>query len=403
MEGHRRKKCLKVERSDIFALFVLFAMVFIVFYQVVAKMAAVEHDYITHINRAISLLDNFVFSPHLLYQISTIALYLSLPLTIMGAGIFSVLLFYAALAVILYSFLKNDGEFSPVIALAGTICLFFVQQIPAFYPVDHHLYFGYIGVNALHNPTIVVLKPLALLLLILSARIVVISDTPLKTLFVVGCALLSILTAFAKPNYTICFIPALILVLVFRACRRLPVNWGLALYGFLLPAISFLLLQYAVSYADFIPWLPRFYEQSSVVFAPLKVVKIYSSWLFPKFVLSVLFPLAVTLCYPREVLHDYLAKFSWLAFGMGAFSMYFLAESGSSRMAQGNFWWSGQITLFLLFACSLRIFLRMIVTNNGMMFLSRWKDWLLGGLLSLHFASGLLYYYAEYSQPQRFW
>lgn len=395
---------LKIAKSDYMMVGLLVAIVVMLFYPVVTKMAAVEHDYITHIERAASLIEHFTFSPHLLYQISTIIMYAVLPIDIFRAGIFVALAYYGILAAIVFLFLRSNRHIPRTIIFVVTLCLLFSAQIPALYPFDKHLYLGYIGVNVLHNPPMVVLKPLALLMFILSGRIFSGSDYPRKNLLIAFCAIISILTAFAKPNYTICFLPALAILLTLGAIRRHPIDWSLALGGFLAPSLFFLLFQYLVTYDAFLPQIPRFYEKSSIVFAPLVVMKIYSSWLVPKFILSIAFPLLVSTCYIEKLANDYYLKFAWLTFLFGGFCTYFLAESGWYRMTQGNFFWSGQVTLFILFVYSTRFFLGIVFSQDKtrLTMLDR-KQLLLTGLLALHVVSGILYYYAEYSQPQRFW
>lgn len=395
---------LKKSKPDLIIVGLLVAVVVIFFYPITTKMAAVEHDYITHIERAATLIVNFTFSPHLLYQVSIIIIHAMLPIDIFSAGILVALSFYGFLAVVVFLFFRSNRNIPPAIIFVITLCLFFTAQIPALFPLDKHLYFGYIAVNALHNPTMVVLKPMALLMFILSGRIFLSTDYSNRKLFVVLCALISILTAFAKPNYTICFLPALCFLLGLGAIRRQQVDWFLALGGFLIPSILFLLFQYFVTYDAFLPQIPRSYEKSQIIFAPLTVMNIFSSWLLPKFLLSTAFPLLVSICYIKKTGNDYYMKFAWLTFFFGGFCTYFLAESGYYRMAQGNFFWSGQITLFVLFVYSTRFFLEIVFSQGQrpLPMLDR-KQLFLTLLLATHVASGILYYFAEYSQPQRFW
>lgn len=394
---------LKKTRHDFLLIGLLVAVTVMLLYPVTTKMAA-EHDYITHIERAATLIVNFTFSPHLLYQVSTIIIHAVLPIDIFSAGIFVVLAYYGALAVVIFLFLRSNRDIPRSVLFVATLCLFFAAQIPALFPLDKHLYLGYIAVNALHNPTMVVLKPMALLMFILSGRIFSSTNYSHRKLFVVLCALISILTAFAKPNYTICFLPALCFLLGLGAIRRQQVDWFLALGGFLIPSILFLLFQYLVTYDAFLPQIPRSYEKSQIIFAPLTVMKMYSSWLLPKFLLSIAFPLLVSICYIKKTGNDYYMKFAWLTFFFGGFCTYFLAESGFYRMMQGNFGWSGQITLFVLFVYSTRFFLGIVFSQGQtpLPMLDR-KQLFLTVLLAVHVASGILYYFAEYSQPQRYW
>jgi hypothetical protein len=80
-------------------------------------------------------------------------------------------------------------------------------------------------------------------------------------------------------------------------------------------------------------------------------MKWHSSWLIPKFFLSVAFPMVVFCTHTHTSIRDNRVIIAWLAFIFGAFYLYFLAESGP-RFYHGNFGWSSQITLFILFIVS---------------------------------------------------
>jgi ABC-type transport system involved in cytochrome bd biosynthesis fused ATPase/permease subunit len=78
----------------------------------------------------------------------------------------------------------------------------------------------------------------------------------------------------------------------------------------------------------------------------------------------------------------------WIAFIVGIAQNYMLAEGGD-RLFHGNFRWSGQIALFLLFAITLRWMLReKILTNLA----TRWEK--IGSLViyNAHLMGGIAYY-----------
>lgn len=89
-------------------------------------------------------------------------------------------------------------------------------------------------------------------------------------------------------------------------------------------------------------------DEPGIIFAPFAVMQYYSTNLLAKFILSIFFPLAMTLVYYKKIFQDSSVIFSWLCFIIGAVFTYFLAEEGV-RFIHGNFGWSGEITLFLLF------------------------------------------------------
>ena len=83
---------------------------------------------------------------------------------------------------------------------------------------------------------------------------------------------------------------------------------------------------------------------------------------------------------------------AYLAFLMGALQLYLLAETGI-RFSDGNFRWSAQITLFLLFVAGARWLLR-----EGSS-LPRWQRFLLYAAYGLHLAGGIAYYIYVFISP----
>ena len=147
-------------------------------------------------------------------------------------------------------------------------------------------------------------------------------------------------------------------------------------------------------------------SQYRVVFAPFKVFGHYSVSLFPKFLLSILFPLSVYVCYFKKAMRDIPLNLCWLVFLMGAFYTYFLAEGGSSsRMFAGNFAWSGQITLFILLVASATFFIKQVrsYTCLGVSWKTHNRFYLCLGVFLPHLVSGVLFYYTYLIGQGRSW
>ncbi|PQJ97469.1 hypothetical protein CXB77_01595 [Chromatium okenii] len=139
---------------------------------------------------------------------------------------------------------------------------------------------------------------------------------------------------------------------------------------------------------------------SGFVVAPFKVIS-HSTMLwtvYPKLVLSILFPLSLLVMFGRELLTDRLVTLAWLMFSIGTGYGWILAESGG-RMFDGNWLWSGQIAAFLLFIASTRFLIRLIPRINTA---KRCKiAWI---FLFLHFVSGLIWYLVQYTDyPPAYW
>ena len=87
---------------------------------------------------------------------------------------------------------------------------------------------------------------------------------------------------------------------------------------------------------------------------------------------------------------------AWLSFFFGCAYAYLLAESGPRAM-HGNFWWSAQVSLFVLFFESVRFCLeqeRAFVVREGGVRL-RWPLCLSGTALGLHMVAGCAGYYMQ--------
>jgi hypothetical protein len=154
--------------------------------------------------------------------------------------------------------------------------------------------------------------------------------------------------ALAKPSYVIALAPALVLAAIHARRRGAALHWRLLVYGVLLPIALVVGLQLTSQGA-----------RRGVVIAPLGVFHEWARLLNPdaatdlplKLVLSILFPLAVYVLCWRQARGTLYLNLAWLTFGFGAAYTYLLAEPGD-EMGTGNFTWSGQISVFVLFVAS---------------------------------------------------
>jgi len=106
-----------------------------------------------------------------------------------------------------------------------------------------------------------------------------------------------------------------------------------------------------------------------------------------KFSLSILFPLVVYALYLKRACRNVHFNLAWLTFGIGAFYTYFVAESGW-RFGHGNFTWSGQISLLILFISATVFF---IAQNRPF----KWSIRMVACtyIFALHLLCGLYWYY----------
>lgn len=365
------------------------------FTPIIWRLSCSAYDYIVHTDLAVKMLDSRSLpTPHFLFHAGIITFQQLLPISFQAASALVVLLSIAATAVLLFRMMAAASQ-TIWVAATLTLCLLLVAPIPLFFPLDQSLYFGYISSSVYHNPTILLLKPLALLsFAFVFTPTMEAGSSSWKRLTV--CILATIASGLAKPNFVIVMVPALVLAFAIPDLRReLAPKTKFIACGILLPALTLLAWQYWLTYSA--EQLPGLYQgKSSIIFAPLAVMSYLSTWLLAKFFLSIAFPLAVFAGFFHQVVARPRLLLAWVAFGIGAGYTYLLAESGP-RMYQGNFTWSGQITLFILFVVSAE-FLCEEIRCNGLN--DRYRKLIFivcMALFILHVLSGIHLYLAQYT------
>ncbi len=253
-----------------------------------------------------------------------------------------------AAALILYYWLAptlRSRSLSPWLAVAAAVGLNLVTPISILATRDREYYLGYIGIASYHNPTILLLRPLALVQFIAALRCFGSSRASWKWI-ALGCAS-SLLATFAKPSLAICLLPAMGLLIAYRMAKRLAVDLRFFILGFAIPTLLVLAGQFLVTYGSL--------STSGIFFFPFGVMQALSGYLGLKFVLSIIFPLLVACLFFPQVIRDERMLLAWLTFVLGAFYAYFLAD-GPPRTFDGNFIWSAEIALLVLF-CTSTVFL----------------------------------------------
>ncbi len=259
---------------------------------------------------------------------------------------------------------------SAVIILGVSIA----APVSLLWPVDKLLYLGYIGINTYHSPTMLFLKPFAVLQFIYAYHCFV-DAYPLKRWQIIAAAIISLLSTFVKPSLAICMLPALGIAAAYQLLQKRYVNVPALIFGIGLPTSLVLAWQFFVTY--------QAKEAGSIQFVPFGVMRAFSDYLGLKYLLSILLPLAVLLLYFKQALKDTRMILGWLIFLFGLMFTYFFAES--SRFMEGNFSWSGEIALLLLFMVSTLFYLEVFPKSN-------FQKWTLSGLWSSHVLFGIVYY-----------
>ncbi|MBC7812294.1 MAG: hypothetical protein H7175_14155 [Burkholderiales bacterium] len=304
---------------------------------------------------------------------------------------------YVLLALVLYfvfrrtlsaTFDSLSGHTGALIALVIALSLMIVEPITITSWTSRNIIRGYTSINVYHNPTILILKPFAVLLFLYAARAFdVIRAASWGS--IAAAAVVSVLAAVAKPSYTIALLPALVLFGAYWMLRKRPLDWRLLLIGVLMPSAIIVGSQYLAEFTG----TSANAESSSIVFMPLYVmsVGISKGVVVMRFFFSVAFPLSVYLLNFRRARQSSALNLAWLVFLVAAFYAYFLAESGA-RIEHGNFFWGAQASLLLLFITSLLFVLRERLLDfpaDGSLTMKK-RTFLSLALYGLHLVSGLL-------------
>jgi hypothetical protein len=327
---------------------------------------------------------------HPLYQLSVIAVQkvVSIPLKIfhlksiqlIHSSFITMLAAFLLQGMLIFALIKTEfNRLQPRINLWSvliTLALMIVTPVTVLALKDQELYFGYLGITTYHNPTIILLKPFALASFWFAGNALVRSSTSWKQILL--SALICLASVLTKPSFVICLLPALGLFLFARFLFTRQVNWKLAILGIFIPSVLVLIWQYALTYGE---------DSSRVILMPFSTMSLFSQYLLPKFLLSILFPICVSIIYRKQVLQNRWMILAWLIFFFGALYTYFFAESGK-RFVDINFGWSGDIAAYLLFIVSTAFFIRLKSINKQ---LSR-ADTALILLFGLHLIAGMVYY-----------
>jgi hypothetical protein len=283
------------------------------------------------------------------------------------------------------------ASFSPrkrlLSAMLFTLILMLVAPINLLTLNAHNLYFGYIAPHSYHNPTIILLLPLAFGVFLFALR--VFNDKPVSVPWVLVCAGIAALSTIAKPNYAICLLPALALCTLYALVRKQPIDWRLLLVGIVIPTVEVIIWQF---------FYYRYQGVGGFAFAPFQVMEAFSpGTLLPKLILSILFPALVLILYFKDATRDLAMRLSWLAFLFGAFYTYFLIDS--VVWAAGNFGWSGEVTLLILFITSTFFVIRQYQSTR------QWTPRLgiCAAALVLHLVSGSIFYLPHLTSAWNTW
>jgi len=202
-----------------------------------------------------------------------------------------------------------------------------------------NFYIGKFSPNLWHNPTLLLSWPLIILHF---AGVVQYLNRPGPGRL---CQIL-LCEAFAtiiKPNYTLALCGALPLTFLLSGFRS---RVWLKVVAFQLVIAGMVLLPQWIVF--------RSGENAAMGVAPLAVVSERSSFVPLTFLTSIVFPLTVAVVLRRTVIMDRAFQLAAVLFLVAAAQAYLLVEGATARgVLDGNWFWGGHATLFLLFLVSL--------------------------------------------------
>lgn len=370
-------------KTSIIQIAVLLLLTLVIFMPITLTKIAFHDisDYPTYIDNAKDIIDNPKYwsevssNPGWVMMVLAIRNFLSIQ--VWKAALIAQMANQALLALVLF-FLAKDilperNRWIPIVLPLGIML-----SAPVFLLAlsDQRFYLGYLGINSYHNPTIFSLKPYAIITLFISAF--ALERKKISTFQAIICFLAVLFSTLVKPSFIICLLPAIGIFFIWNIMRRNAFDWKVILFCIFLPSIFVLAYEYLSTYTG---------GDVGIKLIPLVVMKNSSDFLLIKFLLSIWFPLAVLITYWKKAAEYFPLKLSWLVFFFGASYSYLLAESGW-RIFHGNFTWSGEICMFVLFAVSTLFFFGQ---KNRTASIRKWVIILTFGFFP-HILCGLIYY-----------
>ncbi len=375
----------------------------IIFLVVLSASAKANSDFSLHYKFALKLPDN-VHVAHVLYYATIVGFSKVLPnASAMQANVLSMMIFMSPLLLLLFALLKRaaNGGMKDLPLGALAVSLFIMTPILVF--ADNRFLTGYVTSTVWHSPTFHALRLFVLPVSLLALRTFIgggYRDSGQRVYFLLLAACLMSLAILAKPSYAIALLPGLCLFALYRAWKRQPVDWGLLLFGMILPGAILLLLQYLINYGSgdgeiqFGLFLSARQHVLSATQIPLRII------------LSLAFPLSVYMLYFSEARKYTYLNLSWLVCIVGLFCMYGFNVSGM-RFRHAVFNWTAYSAAFALMYATIQFLVEKHaverrqspqVEASSKRPLSR-RLLFVAAVFALHVMFGLIYLFLFHSYP----
>ncbi len=256
------------------------------------------------------------------------------------------------------------------------VCLMFVG--PLYIPRFNDVYHPGAGTgNIWHNPTNIMVKPFAILVFCVVAKIIN-TEKQIQRSEIVFLAITLFLSVLAKPSFLQGFIPGLGLYMVISLLRNFTLERFkkyLLLAATFIPSVILIFYQFYISLfgqkrgTKMISEMTEteiLAEQAGEIAATgyqqgigLEWGRTYTHWtpnMYISFLLAIAFPLFVLLFNHRKMLKDRVVQLA-LCFETAAWLEGALLYQKGPGEHQGNFWWASYLSLYIVWTIALYYFL----------------------------------------------
>ena len=252
-------------------------------------------------------------------------------------------------------------------------------------------YLGQGSPNIWHNPTTIAVRPIALLIFVLTASIVIQAkkeefENSIPAGRAVLTSILLILSCLAKPSFVQVFYPAIFTLMVIWLIMYKGKNLRTAIQLMLmcLPSLAVMILQFVIA----------FYGGNSksggITIAPFVVAGARTPSIPISMLLLLAFPLLMLILSAIRKSVTWGDIFAWLMLLWGLVWRLFLAEKGE-RTYHGNFSWGYMLAVYLVFYTAVRSYLKLYFSEQ-MTGNKRGVGFVLATIaLALHLLSGIYY------------
>lgn len=275
---------------------------------------------------------------------------------------------------------KGIKKRNPYISVILAIIMIFVG--PLYWSIiSNDYYLGQFTANPWHNPTIIAIKPFAIIIFYMYYEFTLKNSTwsnKKKYYMTTFLMILMSISAFAKPNFYQVFIPTMAAFCIISLYKNFKKSIQLCVCSFLivLPVLMIMVVQFALAIRG---------AKGGIGIELFKVWHAYGEHLLGSLLLSILFPIIVLYSNRKKI--NRLLLLSWILFisALSQFCLFYLKRGYYT----GDFIWGVYLATAILFITSIINFINQ--KNKS-------KIYLYGGsiILALHTLCGLIYWVGIY-------